>query len=93
MTETNAPAAATEFSVCSDCAIVIANGDTSGIEDAEAHLAAMDEALAGCRHVVIICSGEDCARGGFRTDTCGACGTCTATDGWHCAVAELIEEN
>jgi hypothetical protein len=74
-----------EFVVCPDCAIVIANGDTSGLEDPEAHLARMDATLPD-GHVVITCYGDECESGGFRTDTCGACGIHTATDQWHDAV-------
>lgn len=88
MTETSTPAATAEFPVCADCAIVIVNGDTSGLEDAEAHLAAMDRELSGLRHVVV--SDADT---GFRTDTCGACGVCTGTDEWFAGTAEIIEEN
>lgn len=74
-----------EFVVCPDCAIVIANGDTSGLEDPDAHLARMDATLPGGM-VTITCSGDECESGGFRTDTCGACGIYTATDQWHDAV-------
>ena len=90
-TEPAAPAI-TEFPICADCAIVLVNGDASGIEDADAHLAAMDEYLAGVRNVIVLGSADT----GFRTDTCGACGTYTATDDWYDATAELInntEEN
>jgi hypothetical protein len=87
MTETSTPAAReiTEFVVCADCAIVLANGDSSGIPDAAGHLAAMDVELAGVRNVVIV--GE--ADRGFCTDTCGACGTYTAADDWYDATAEI----
>jgi hypothetical protein len=72
---------AIEIVLCSDCAIVIANGDTSGLGDrADAHLAAMDRELAG--YDVIIGFPADL---GFRTDTCGGCGTYTATDDWFAA--------
>ena len=71
MTETSTER---EITICGDCAIVIANGDASGIEDADAHLAAMDATLTGPTVVI----GD--ADTGFRTDTCGACGTYTATD-------------
>lgn len=92
-TEATAPAAApasapaiTEFPVCSDCAIVLVNGDTSGLIDADAHLATMDEYLANVRNVVIVGDADT----GFRTDTCGACGTYTATDAWFDATAEIV---
>jgi len=75
----------TEFLVCADCAIVIANGDSSGIPDAAGHLAAMDVALAGVRNVVIVGAADT----GFRTDTCGACDAYTATDEWFAAIAEI----
>ena len=75
-----------EFIVCSDCAIVLVNGDTSGIEDAEAHLAAMDAELAGYGPVIVTGDPD----GGFRTETCGACGTYTATDEWRDAIIEII---
>jgi hypothetical protein len=72
-----------EIVVCADCAIVIANGDTSGLEDPEAHLARMDATLPADGHVVITCTGETCDTGPFRTDTCGACGAYITTDQWH----------
>lgn len=85
----SAPAATTteitEFVVCADCAIVIANGDSSGIPDAAGHLAAMDVELAGVRNVVIVGSADT----GFRTDTCGGCAVYTATDDWFDATAEI----
>jgi hypothetical protein len=95
MTNTEAPAAPaarpewTEFLVCPDCAVVIANGDASGLEDPAAHLAEMDRHLSG--YAFVACSGETCDElcGGFRETTCGACGTYTATDGWHLAAMEL----
>jgi hypothetical protein len=80
------PAEITEFPVCADCAIVLVNGDASGIEDAETHLAAMDEYLSGVRNVIVIGQADR----GFCTDTCGACGTYTATDDWYDATAELL---
>lgn len=73
----------TEAIFCPDCAIVIANGDTSGLEDPEAHLARMDATLTG-RAII----GED-ADLGFYTDTCNGCGEHTATDQWF---AGWIEE-
>jgi hypothetical protein len=90
MTET-APAARdyAEIVICTDCTMVIVNGDASGIEDAEAHLAAMDRELAGYGPVVVTGDPD----GGFRTETCGACGTYTATDEWREATIEIIEEN
>ena len=69
-----------EFVVCPNCAMVIANSDTSGIEDPEAHLARMDATLPG-GHVVV--TGDT---GAFRADTCGACGLHTETDQWRDAV-------
>jgi hypothetical protein len=72
-----------EFLVCADCAIVIANGDASGIEDAESHLAAMDRELATVRDVVIVGDADL----GFHADTCGGCGYFAATDDWHGAIA------
>jgi len=81
MTETSTER---EITICGDCAIVIANGDASGIEDADAHLAAMDATLTGPTVVI----GD--ADTGFRTDTCGACGTYTATDEWFDAITEEI---
>jgi len=83
MTETSTPTAR-EITICGDCAIVIANGDASGIEDADAHLAAMDATLTGPTVVI----GD--ADTGFRTDTCGACGTYTATDERFDAITEEI---
>ena len=83
MTNTEA-ATAREVTICADCAIVIANGDASGIEDADAHLAAMDAHASG---YVIVIGDADL---GFRTDTCATCGTYTATDQWFDAI---IEEN
>jgi hypothetical protein len=74
-----------EFVVCPDCAIVIANSDTSGLEDAEAHLARMDATIT---EPVIIDRESD---RGFFAATCGACGTHTATDQWFDAVT--FEEN
>lgn len=72
-----------EIVVCQDCTMVLVNGDSSGIEDADAHLARMDATLpAG--EVIFTCDCDD--HGGFRTETCGACGVYTATDDWHDAV-------
>ena len=82
--ESDVPAR-TEFVICQDCAMVIANGDSSGIADAAGHLAAMDVALAGVRDVVIVGPADT----GFRTDTCGACDAYTATDEWFDAIATI----
>jgi hypothetical protein len=79
---TNTEPAAREVTICADCAIVIANGDASGIEDADAHLAAMDAHASG---YVIVIGDADL---GFRTDTCATCGTYTATDQWFDAIIE-----
>lgn len=92
MTETAPAAPATDYAeimLCPDCAIVIANGDASGIEDADTHLAAMDAHLTG--YAFVACSGETCDEtcGGFRTETCGGCGSYTATDGWHLGMVEV----
>ena len=75
-----------EFSVCADCAIVIANGDASGIEDADAHLAAMTAGLAGLASVVI----EGPADRGFVTDECGGCLGWMGTDEWFAASAVTV---
>jgi hypothetical protein len=86
----SAPAATTadliEFVVCADCAIVIANDDSSGIEDADAHLAAMTAGLAGLASVVI----EGPADTGFRTDECGGCLGWMGTDEWFAASAVTV---
>jgi hypothetical protein len=79
----------TEFLVCGDCAVVIANGDASGIEDADAHLAAMDEHLTGFAFIACSAETHDETCGGWRETTCGACGTYTATDDWHLAMMEI----
>jgi hypothetical protein len=61
---------------CPDCAMVIANGDTSGIDNPDEHLAKMDEHLAGVSVALGLTDG------GFRTETCDGCGIETATDQW-----------
>jgi hypothetical protein len=66
----------TQAMFCMDCAMVIANGDTSGIENAELHLARMDVTLTG--HAMI----DGDADLGFCRDTCAGCGTTTSTDEW-----------
>jgi hypothetical protein len=85
-TETHAPATSApaldpadlyvEILLCADCAIVIANGDSSGIEDADTHLAKMDAHLAG---YAVVTEEADL---GFHADTCGGCGDYLATDQW-----------
>jgi hypothetical protein len=66
----------TEATFCPDCAIVIANGDTSGLADPDAHLARMDATLKG----QAVIEGPDDL--GFHPDTCDGCGEDTATDQW-----------
>jgi hypothetical protein len=81
MTHTETPTV--EFSVCQDCAIVLANGDTSGLINPEDHLAAMDHGLATVTDVIVVGNADT----GFRTDECGACGIWTATDSWFAVTA------
>lgn len=38
--------------ICTDCLMIVANGDDSGIEDPEAHREAMDEGMEGIVRVV-----------------------------------------
>lgn len=74
-----------EIVVCADCALVIVNGDSSGIEDAEAHFARMD---ANTGPFYIHVTGDP--DGGYRHETCGACGEYLFTDEWRDALAEPI---
>jgi hypothetical protein len=62
--------------VCIDCAMVIANGDTSGIEDLpawEARVTKQNPTENGRYDIVMSCS-ENCD-GEFSTARCNYCGT------------------
>ena len=68
-----------EVVFCPDCAIVIANGDTSGIsgDRLAGHLKAMDENLSGWwAHV-----DGDLDRG-YCHETCSGCGSHGFSDQW-----------
>jgi hypothetical protein len=59
---------------CTDCTMLIANGDDSGIAEPMQHYAAIASVgLDKLGHVVMACS-DDC-EGEFRTDSCDYCGT------------------
>jgi hypothetical protein len=60
---------------CQNCAMVITNGDASGIEDAEAHLSMMENHLD---YPAII--GNESP--GFRQDDCDGCGQRIISDQW-----------
>lgn len=74
-----------EVLFCQDCALVIANGDFSGIEDPEAHGTKMDAALYG--FCATVHEGADL---GFHEDTCAGCGEHTATDQWFSGWLEPV---
>jgi hypothetical protein len=63
-------------SVCVDCVMVIANGDTSGISDVgawEAGVAALDACEGGRFTVVLAC--DDQCEGWFSHSRCDYCGS------------------
>lgn len=70
-----------EGHACADCTMMIANGDSSGIEDYPAWETAVEAHNAtdsGKYHVVMNCS-EDC-EGYFSTSPCDFCGSHLAGD-------------
>jgi hypothetical protein len=61
-----------EIEVCVDCASLIANGDTTGIDDPEREAEVLAQAgIPEGWHVALDCP-EDC-EGGFSWSPCGAC--------------------
>lgn len=65
-----------ELSLCTDCFVVIANGDDSGVADPEAHAAGMDERWGGEPYRLVVLPDREPF---FSHRECGGCGALPGT--------------